>query len=132
MRALLSPLCFTVLSAALVARDTKPRTVITTDGEIDDVGSFIRLLLYGNETNIVGLVYSSSMWYFQGNGRGTTMTSAMPMTREMYGERSDLRRPGTEWMQELIRAYGEGYPVALYPRGGLSYCGESTTTGAGG
>ena len=103
-----SGLCVAVAS---FGQATKPRTVITTDGEIDDVDSFVRLLLYANEMNIVGLVYSSSMWHYAGDGRGTTMTSAMPMTRELYGERTDLRWPGTEWMQELIAAYGEVYPV---------------------
>ena len=29
------------------------RTIVTTDGEIDDVDSFIRMLLYANEFNIV-------------------------------------------------------------------------------
>ena len=111
MRPLLFLLCLTVLGTALSAQDTKPRTVITTDGEIDDVDSFVRLLLYANEMDIVGLVYSSSMWHYRGDGKGTTMTSAMPMTRDLYGERSDLRWPGTEWMQELIAAYGEVYPI---------------------
>ena len=83
MRPLLSLLCFLVLGPALSAQDAKPRTVITTDGEIDDVDSFVRLLLYANELNIVGLVYSSSMWHYRGDGKGTTMTSAMPMTRKL-------------------------------------------------
>jgi Protein of unknown function (DUF1593) len=39
---------------------SKTRTIITTDGEIDDVDSFIRMLLYANEFSIEGLVYSSS------------------------------------------------------------------------
>lgn len=32
----------------------KPRTIVTTDGEIDDVDSFIRMLLYANEFRIEG------------------------------------------------------------------------------
>jgi len=87
-----------------------PRTVITTDGEIDDVDSFIRMLLYANEFKIEGLVYSSSMWHYKGDGAGTPFTSEMEMTRNIYGERTELRWPGTEWMQELVGAYGEVYP----------------------
>ncbi len=34
----------------------KPRTIVTTDGEVDDVDSFIRFLLYANEFDIAGLV----------------------------------------------------------------------------
>jgi hypothetical protein len=33
---------------------SKPRTIVTSDGEFDDMDSYIRLLLYSNELNIVG------------------------------------------------------------------------------
>ena len=88
----------------------KPRTIVTTDGEIDDVDSFIRMLLYANEFNIEGLIYSSSMWHYKGDGMGTKFISEMEMTRDIYGEQTDLRWPGTSWMQDLINAYGEVYP----------------------
>ncbi|CAH1000631.1 hypothetical protein LEM8419_01765 [Neolewinella maritima] len=104
-------LAFTFPLRGQFAAQERPRTVITTDGEIDDVDSFVRLLLYANEMQIEGLVYSSSMWHYKGDGQGTTMTSAMDMTRELYGQRSELRWPGEQWMQELIAAYGEVYPV---------------------
>ncbi|MBM1107775.1 DUF1593 domain-containing protein [Aurantibacter crassamenti] len=103
---------------------SKPRTIITTDGEIDDVDSFIRMLLYANELQIEGLVISSSMWHWKGDGKGTTFISEMEMTKEMYGERTNLRWVGTEWMFPLLDAYdkvypklsenAEGYPTAEY------------------
>ncbi|MBC2840277.1 DUF1593 domain-containing protein [Robiginitalea sp. SC105] len=89
---------------------SKPRTIVTTDGEIDDVDSFIRLLLYANEFRIEGLVYSSSMWHYKGDGRGTPFVSEMEMTRQIYGEKTDLRWPGTSWMQDLIGEYAKVYP----------------------
>ena len=85
----------------------RPRVIVTTDGEVDDVDSFIRFLLYTNEFDIEGLVYSSSQWHYAGDGKGTLFTSEMPNTAERYGERTDLRWPGTEWMQDLIGKYGE-------------------------
>ncbi len=85
------------------------RTIITTDGEIDDIDSFIRLLLYANEMSIEGLVYSSSQWHYKGDGLGTSFTSEMQMTKELYGSRTSLRWPGTNWMQDLISAYAEVY-----------------------
>lgn len=88
----------------------KPRTIVTTDGEIDDVDSFIRMLLYANEFKIEGLVYSSSMWQYKGDGKGTKMTSEMEMTKKIYGEKTDLRWPGINWMQELINEYEKVYP----------------------
>lgn len=89
----------------------KPRTIVTTDGEIDDVDSFIRMLLYANEFKLEGLVYSSSMWHYKGDGKGTKMISRMEMTRKIYGEIADLRWPGERWMQELIDAYAQVYPT---------------------
>jgi hypothetical protein len=88
----------------------KPRTIVTTDGEVDDMDSFIRMLLYANEFKIEGLVYSSSMWHYAGDGKGTLFTSEMPMTARMYGAKTDLRWPGTTWMEELIDRYATVYP----------------------
>lgn len=45
-----------------------PRTIITTDGEADDMNSFMRLLYYANELDIEGLVYTSSVHHWKGDG----------------------------------------------------------------
>lgn len=97
---------------------------MTTDGEVDDQDSFIRMLLYANEFDIVGLIYSSSQWHYKGDGKGTKFTSKLPMTAERYGERKELRWPGTQWMQEHIERYAKvydnlsrhayGYPTPQY------------------
>jgi hypothetical protein len=88
---------------------TKARTIVTTDGEVDDMDSFIRMLLHSNEFQLEGLIYSSSQWHYAGDGKGTLFTSEMPMTARRYGERTDLRWPGTTWMEELINKYAEVY-----------------------
>jgi len=103
---------------------SKPRTIVTTDGEVDDQDSFIRMLLYANEFNLIGLVYSSSQWHYTGDGKGTRFTSGLPMTKKLYGERTELRWPGTTWMQEFIDQYAQvynnlnqhaaGYPAPAY------------------
>ena len=96
----------------------KIKTIITTDGEIDDIDTFIRMLLYANEFEIEGLIYSSSMWHYKGDGKGTLFTSEMEMTKALYGERTDLRWPGTQWIEELISAYSEVYPnLILHDQG---------------
>src|SRR5688572_1304673 len=112
-----------IASTSLIAqpKNSKPRTIVTTDGEVDDQDSFIRLMLYANEFNLVGLVYSSSQWHYTGDGKGTKFTSAIPMTKNLYGERTELRWPGTTWMTEMIARYAEVYPNLLkhskdYPR----------------
>ncbi len=88
----------------------KPRTIITTDGEVDDVDTFVRMLLYSNEYEVVGLVYSSSQWHYKGDGKGTKFTSQMESTAKRYGERTDLRWPGTTWMEQYIDKYAQVYP----------------------
>lgn len=93
-----------------IGSSKKTRTIVTTDGEIDDVDSFIRMLLYANEFRIEGLIYSSSMWHYKGDGKGTPFTSEMEMTKNLYGEQTDLRWPGTAWMNPLLDAYEEVFP----------------------
>lgn len=91
----------------------KPRIIVTTDGELDDQNGFIRLLLYANEFDFEGLIYSSSQWHYSGDGEGTLFSSQMPNTAEYYGERSELRWTGTEWIQEFIDLYAENYQNLL-------------------
>jgi Protein of unknown function (DUF1593) len=88
----------------------KPRTIVTTDGELDDVDSFIRMLLHANEFSIEGLVISSSQWHYKGDGKGTRFISELEMTKNLYGERTELRWPGTDWIYNLVDAYGKVYP----------------------
>ncbi len=88
----------------------KPRTIVTTDGELDDVDSFIRMLLYSNEYKVEGLIISSSQWHYKGDGKGTKFTSELEMTKKLYGERTELRWPGEQWIFDLVDAYGKVYP----------------------
>lgn len=86
--------------------DSRVRTIITTDGEVDDQDSFIRWLLYSDEMDIEGLVYSSSQWHWKGDGQGTLYTSE---TRPRNGALTDLRWTGVTWMQEMINKYAAVY-----------------------
>jgi hypothetical protein len=94
----------------LLFGQSKPRTIVTTDGELDDVDSFIRMLLYTNEYKVEGLIISSSQWHYKGDGKGTKFTSEMEMTKKLYGERTELRWPGEQWIYDLVDAYGKVYP----------------------
>jgi len=46
----------------------KPRTIITTDLECDDMNSLIHLCLFLNEIDLIGVVYTSSQYHFNGDG----------------------------------------------------------------
>jgi hypothetical protein len=107
---------FILLCQAVESKNPSPqkvRTIVTTDGEVDDMDSFIRMLLYTNEFKVEGLIYTSSMWHYKGDGKGTLFTSEMPMTAKMYGAITDLRWVGTTWMQEMIDKYAKVYPNLL-------------------
>lgn len=103
------PLLMECSRFAMPEEVARPRTIVTTDGEVDDMDSFIRMLLYSNEFQLEGLVYTSSQWHYKGDGKGTLFTSEMPGTARRYGQRSELRWPGTTWMQELIEKYAGVY-----------------------
>src|SRR5690625_3585664 len=45
----------------------KPRVIVTTDPELDDLNSMLRLLLYSNEIDIAALVYSASQFHHAGD-----------------------------------------------------------------
>jgi hypothetical protein len=72
----------------------KARTVITTDGEVDDRNSVIRALLYANNMDIAGIVLTSSMYHYAGNGDDV----------------EPFRWTGTEWLGQFLDAYEEVYP----------------------
>ena len=49
----------------------RPRTIVTTDPELDDSNSLVRFLLYSAEVETEGLVYASSQFHWRGDGKGT-------------------------------------------------------------
>ncbi|MCP5146457.1 MAG: DUF1593 domain-containing protein [Gammaproteobacteria bacterium] len=49
----------------------RPRIVVTTDPELDDLNSLVRFLLYSTDFRIEGLIYASSQFHWKGDGKGT-------------------------------------------------------------
>ncbi|MFI7130709.1 nucleoside hydrolase-like domain-containing protein [Nonomuraea sp. NPDC050153] len=84
----------TTAAPATWAHDVKPRVIVTQDGEVDDMDSFIRFLYYANEFDIAGIVYSSSRFHWAGDG------AAVP----------PFRWTGTEWVNHYIDLYAHLYP----------------------
>jgi hypothetical protein len=97
-----------VTGAAQPRRDARPRTVVTTDMEQDDYASLIRYLLYTNDVDTEGLVYSSGRYHWSGDGKGTTFF--LP-GREYKTPQTSWRWTGTRTIQDqALRAYAEVYP----------------------
>lgn len=106
---------------SVIEHKALPRTIVTTDGEVDDYDSFVRLLMYSNEMDIKALVYSSSCFHWAGDGNGTLLVPENRYTGPSDGgfpfpeviERESYRWIGNTWMEELIDKYAEVYPNLL-------------------
>jgi hypothetical protein len=86
----------------------RPRTVVTTDMEQDDYASLIRYLLYTNDVDTEGIIYSSGRYHWSGDGKGTQFF--LP-GREYTTPQTSWRWTGTRTIQdEALRAYAEVYP----------------------
>jgi len=93
----LKPYCFLVILIAFSiscnskvnesTEGTKPRIIVTSDGEIDDECSMVRFLLYANEWDIEGIVTSSSQYHWHGH-----------------------KWAGDDWLEPYLNAYAEVYP----------------------
>ena len=83
------------LTPVEAATKDMPRTVITQDGEVDDMNSVIRALLYSNEMDIAGIVLTSSVFHYADD--------------EAKGIKP-LRFTGTKWLYKFIDDYGKVYP----------------------
>jgi len=100
--------------ASAAPNDVKPRTIVMTDGEVDDMDSFLRFLLYTNDLDVRGIIYTSSMWHYKGDGRGTQFTTHMDIVKLYHpGWHTDLRWCGTDWIKEYIDKYRTVYPTLL-------------------
>jgi hypothetical protein len=91
-----------------MAFTAKPRTVVTTDMEQDDYASLIRYLLYTDDLDTEGIVYTSSRYHWAGDGKGTLFF--LP-GREYSTPQTSWRWTGTRTIQDVaLRAYGRVYP----------------------
>lgn len=92
-----------LFTAAVPVAAAKPRTIVTTDIETDDYNTMIRYLLYTNEVETVGIVYTSSRYHWAGDGKGT-------VAKDQNGKpQTSWRWTGTHHIQELIGEYAKSY-----------------------
>lgn len=89
-------------------KQEKPRTVVTTDMEQDDYASLIRYLLYTNDLDTEGIVYTASRFHWAGDGKGTEFF--LP-GREYTTPQTSWRWTGTRTIQDkALAAYAQVYP----------------------
>jgi hypothetical protein len=106
-------------AATATGHAEKPRTVVTTDMEQDDYASLIRYLLYTNELDTEGIIYTSGRFHWAGDGKGTEFF--LP-GREYTTPQTSWRWTGTRTIQDLalkayadvfrnLRTHDRGYPT---------------------
>ncbi|KAE8168362.1 hypothetical protein BDV40DRAFT_284315 [Aspergillus tamarii] len=101
----------TVAHAYATSRSAMLRTVVTTDMEQDDLASLIRYLLYTNELDTQGIIYTSSKIHWAGDGNGTRFF--LP-DREYTSPQWSWRWTGTRTIQDkVLQAYAEVFPNLL-------------------
>ena len=76
---------------------SKPRIIVTSDGEIDDMCSMVRFLLYTNEWDVEGIITSSSQYHSHGHNWA-----------------------GDDWLNPYLDAYEKVYPNLIKHSKGLS------------
>lgn len=83
----------------------KLRTVVTTDMEQDDLASLVRYVLYTNDLDTQGIIYTSSRYHWAGDGKGTKFF--LP-GREYNTSQTSWRWTGTRTIQDkVMKAYAE-------------------------
>lgn len=91
-----------------IDKAAKLRTVVTTDVEQDDLASLIRYILYTNDLDTQGIIYTSSRYHWAGDGKGTEFF--LP-GREYNTSQTSWRWTGTRTIQDIVlEAYAEVYP----------------------
>ncbi|MBR2810968.1 MAG: DUF1593 domain-containing protein, partial [Solobacterium sp.] len=83
------------------------RTVITTNGEADDMNSVLRALLYANDMDIAGIVITSSMYHYAGDAEKGIEPFRWTGTQWIYDFLDDY-----EAVYENLKAHDETYPSA--------------------
>lgn len=95
--------------AAAMAQDRsqKIRYLITTDLEVDDFNGVIMTLLYSNEYDIAGIVWSAGMFHFSGDGESTLgeVTPNNRCPRVESDSFTEYRPVDPDWVPSLIRDY---------------------------
>lgn len=83
----------------------KPRLILTTDGEVDDQNSLRHLLLYANDIDIDGIIYSASQFHWQGDGGKTKLGEVTPNNMNIEENKDELtsyRPQEMGWIEKVI------------------------------
>ncbi len=95
-----------------LGEDGRPRVIITSDLEIDDMNSFIHLSLFFNEVDLAGIVVSGSFCHFTGDGEHMQkeVNDHIQNREEGAPEMTSFRPQPLNWLPDLwTNQYAEAY-----------------------
>ena len=108
----------------------RPRVIVTTDPELDDLNSMLRFLLYSNELEVEGLVYASSEFHYSGDEAAGVAPHRWPEP----GDRLHIDEAVDRYAEvyETLSRHAEGYPSpdalrSLIAHGNTAVLGEYAT-----
>ena len=81
----------------------KPRIIVTSDGEIDDQCSMIRFMLYTNECDVEGIIFSSLLFFDVDDHAAVTRQSRCSV---VFHFQYEVHRPFARW-HHTTRGYLE-------------------------
>lgn len=95
-----------------LGEDGKPRVIITSDLEVDDMNSFIHQSLFFNEIDLAGVVVSGSFCHFTGDGEHTQREVNDHIQNREEGAlvMTEFRAQPLDWLSNLWNnEYAEAY-----------------------
>jgi Protein of unknown function (DUF1593) len=118
------------LTKKLLAENPRPRTIVTTDLEIDDQASFHRYLLYTNDLDTIGIVATSSRFHHAG---GTTADGRTVKVKTWAGNDWPIKliEGGYKQVYDNLVKHDPRYPtpqqlLSIYKIGNVVEVGEMT------
>lgn len=90
----------TAFASSEEAVDTRPRTIITTDLECDDIDSLLHLMLYSNDIDIAAIIVSASTHHWTGDGEHTM--SEVLDDFQKGGDLTEWRPMELNWVNDML------------------------------
>ena len=100
--------------------NNRPRYIATSDNETDDMNTMVRTILYANEIDIVGIVYSSATHHWRGDGEtlftGGAAVNPMVQYRWMGSQSYQAFTEAYRLVQDNLQSFDPDFPDADYLR----------------
>ena len=105
--------------APVVDKSSQARILITTDLEVDDMNGILLSLLYSDQYDIAGIVWTAGMFHFSGDGGKHTLGEITPHYRcnaqhcehrvASAADLTEYRPVDPTWLDRVLDYYEEDY-----------------------